>query len=111
MPADRLITITTETPGHRNDQGVYIPGQSVARRVWATRMDRSLEDVAEEGGQRDETRRDWRIRWRSDVAALAPSDMKVTDEGQDFDVQNMIEVTDEGRTRRRFLDVQGVYTT
>ena len=111
MPADRLITIGAGTPGHRNDQGVWVPGTTITFRVWATRKDRSLEDISGEGGMRNETRRDWRIRWRSDVATLALDTMTVTDGAQDFDVLNMIELTDDGRTRRRFLELQGVHTT
>ena len=111
MPADRLITINAGTPGHRNDQGVWVPGTTITFRVWATRKDRSLFDSAEEGGARNETRRDWRIRWRSDVATLSLDTMKVTDGVVIFDVLNMIELTDDGRSRRRFLELQGVHTT
>ena len=114
MPADRLITVNITTPGMRNQHGEYVEGATIAVRSWASRRDRSQEDIEQEGGTRDEVRRDWVIRWDSRIALTPPSRLAVEDSGVTFNVLNMVEVTRQGRApdlRRRFLDVQGVHTT
>ena len=115
MPADRLITVNVTGEGMRNQFGVFVPGTTTPLKVWASRWDRSQEDIEQEGGGADSTRRDWRIRWRSDVAEIPVSRLGVVDGAQTFEVINMVEVTRQGRNRadlrRRFLDLQGVYTT
>ncbi len=115
MPADRIITVTVSTEGTRDNQGNYVPGQVTAVGVWASRRDRSAEDIEQEGGTRDETRRDWRIRWDSRIADVPVSRISVVDGGQTFNVLNMTEVTrqrrNEANLRRRWLDLQGVHTT
>ena len=81
------------------------------------RRDLSAEDVAEEGGSRDEVRRDWRIRWDSRIAGTPADRLEVVEDGGlTFDVLNVVEVMRqrgrrEQNLRRRFLDIQGVYTT
>ena len=115
MPADRKLTINVTTPGMRNMHGEYVPGSTTAIAVWASRRDRSAEDVATEGGARGETRRDWRIRWDGRIALTPVSQLEVMDGGVSFNILKLIEVTRQGRgqpdLRRRFLDVQGVHTT
>ena len=58
MPADRIITVNVNTPGYRNEFGEFVPGGIAPIRTWGRRRDRSQEDIQEEGGARDETRRD-----------------------------------------------------
>ena len=115
MPADRKITINVATPGMRNEHGEFVPGTTIVIPAWASRRDRSAEDVATEGGARGETRRDWRIRWDKRIAAAPVTMLSVVDEGLMFNVLNMIEVVRQGRgqpdLRRRFVDLQGVHTT
>ena len=62
--------------------------------MWATRRDRSQEDKATEGGSRDETRRDWRIRWDERIANASTLNLEVVD-GATFTVTNMVEVTEQ----------------
>ena len=116
MPTDRLITVTVTEEGMRNQFGEYVPGATTAICTWASRRDRSQEDIAEESGTRDETRRDWRIRWDSRVADTPVSRLEVVDAGGwVWNVLNMVEVTNQGRgqaaLRRRFLDIQAVFST
>ena len=114
MPADRLVTVHVQTPGDYNQYGEYVEGAKVAIRTWATRRDRSQEDLHEEGGARDEARRDWRIRWDSRIASSSTLYLEVVDGTETFTISNMVEVTRQGRgqdLRRRFLDLQGVHST
>ena len=103
---DRLIILTVTTTS-RNQYGEAVESSS-DHRVWATRTDQSLEEMTEEGGDRDEGRRDWRIRWSSLFAGMQPSALSVTENGLTWNVINIIEVPD---MRRRFLDLQGVRST
>ena len=93
MPADRLITVNVIAEGQRNQYGEYVPGATTAFRTWATRQDLSQEDKEQEGGIRDETRRDWRIRWDSRIAVTPVSRLEVVDGGLTFNVLNLLEVT------------------
>lgn len=115
MPADRRIIVNVEALGTRNDQGEYVPGPVTAINVWASKRDKSQEDIQQEGGARNETRRDWVIRWDRRIALTPPSRLEVEDEGDTFNVLNLTEVTRRGRgqpdLRRRFLEIQGVFTT
>ena len=110
MPVDRIITVRTTTEGMRNEHGEFEPGVATDHTVWASRFDASLTDVAESGGSRGETLRDWRIRYRADFAAIAElSRVTVIDDGLTFNVQNLIEETGrDGITRRRWLRISGV---
>lgn len=115
MPADRLITVNVYAAGARNEHGIYEEGPLSQYRQWATRRDLTQEDIESEAGIRDSTRRDWRIRWDSRIARVKVVFLEVVDGGETFNVENMVEVTRGGRgrqdLRRRFLDIQGVYTT
>ena len=114
MPANRLITVHVQTPGDYNQYGEYVEGAKVAIRTWASRRDRTQEDIHEEGGVRDETRRDWTIRWDSRIANTSTLDLGVVDGEDTFTIANMVEETRRRGTqdlRRRFLTLQGVYTT
>ena len=115
MPADRLIEVNITTPGMRNQHGEYVEGATIAVRSWASRRDRSQEDIEQEGGTRDEVRRDWVIRWDSRIADVPVSMLSVVDGGVTFDALNVVELTRQGRgqadLRRRFLSIQGVFTT
>ena len=94
--------------------GEYVAGSTTAIAVWASKRDKSQEDIEQEGGTSTSTRRDWRIRWDRRIALTPVAMLDVVDEGLTFNVLNMVEVTRQGRgqadLRRRFLDVQGVHT-
>lgn len=111
MPPDRVITLRIRESGTRNDYGEYVPGQVTEHRAWATRIDKSLEDIATEGGQSNEIRRTFRIRWRRDIVDAAAGfldRLAVVENGQEFNVENLVEVED---GRRRFLDIEAVATS
>ena len=111
MPADRRITVQIQAPGMRNEHGRFVPGAVTALGVWASRRDVSQELKVERGGTRDETTRDWRIRWNSLIASSTTANLEVIDGAETFTINNMVEVTrrrGEVNLRRRFLDLQGI---
>ena len=114
MPADRRITINVSAEGRRDDQGVWVPGTVTPIAVWASRRDVGQERKLERQGTRDETSRDWRIRWNSRIA-LSPTSLLKVEDGETFTITNMVEVTEQRRgeqdLRRRFLDLQGIHGT
>ena len=95
MPAGRRITINVSTEGTRPPelQGEYVPGTITAIGVWATRRDVSQELKLERSGTRDETSRDWRIRWDARIALIPTNLLQVVDGGETFTITNMVEVT------------------
>ena len=114
MPADRLVIVQVATPGDYNQHGEYVEGAKVEIRTWASRRDRTQEDIHEEGGVRDEARRDWRIRWDSRIANSSTRDIAVVDGTETFTISNMVEVTRQRQgqdLRRRWIDLQGVHST
>ena len=119
MPIDRLIEITYTMLGRRNQQGIYEPGPTRRHRVWAQQKDIDLGHAVEEGGKRGERRRDWRIRWHEEIAGLPVSLLTVEDFSSmdnaghfiEWSVINMVEVNGRnGETRRRWLDLQAVWS-
>ena len=114
MPADRRITITVSEPGYRDPalQGEYVPGVVTSIGAWARRRDVSQELKIERQGSRDETSRDWRVRWDARIANTDNSLLKVEDGGDTFSIRNKVEVTEQGRgepdLRRKFLDLTGI---
>ena len=113
MPVDRIVTVSVVSPGMRDQHGEFVPGATAKHRVWATRFDQDLEDLNDEGGARTTGRRDWRVRWRRDIADITDlSTIEVQDGAQTWDVTNLVE--DMGRfgdVRRRWLRIQGVVST
>ena len=112
MPADRRITVNVSAEGYRDNTGEYVPGAVTPIAVWASRRDVSQERVLERGGTRDETSRDWRIRWNALIAKTANSLLKVEDEGETFSIRNMVEVIEQRGgapdLRHKFLDLTGI---
>ena len=89
-----------------------MPEAVTALGVWASRRDVGQERKVERQGTRDETSRDWRIRWDSRIALTSTSLLQVEDEGETFTVTNMVEVIEQRGApdlRRRFLDLQGIH--
>ena len=119
MPLDRLIEVTYLGIGSRNMYGEYIPPTPRKFRVWGTQKDLDLAHANEEGGQRGERRRDWRIRWHEEIAYSDTTLLTVDDftsrdaDGHHFvwSVVNMVEVNGRnGERRRRWLDIQGLWS-
>ena len=89
-----------------------MPGEFVDYPMWASRRDVSQERKVERQGTRDETSRDWRVRWDSRIANSPTSLLKVVDGGETFLITNMVEVTRQRGgpdLRRKFLDLQGIH--
>ena len=115
MPADRRITINVSTEGHRDEHGRSVLGAITPIGAWASRLDKTLTDIATEGGTRNQGRRTWRIRWDPRIANSPTRLLKVEDGALTFTISNMVEVTQQRRgepdLRRRFLDLEGLYET
>ena len=115
MTADRRIIVKVQGEGFRDPdlQGEFVPGAVTPIAVWASRRDVSQELKIEREGTRDETSRDWRVRWNSLIASSKTVNLKVVEGAETFQIINMVEVTQQGRgepdLRRRFLDLQGRY--
>ena len=113
MPADRRITINVSEEGTRNEHGEFVPGEVTPIAAWARRRDVGQERKIERQGTRDETSRDWRVRWDSRIASIPTSRLKVEDGGETFTVINMVEVTEQRGgapdLRRRWIDLQGIH--
>ena len=115
MAADRRITVNVSEPGYRDPalQGEWVPGTVTPINVWASRRDQSQELKVLSGGTRDETSRDWRVRWDSRIASSPVARLKVEDGGETFTITNMVEVTRQRRgepdLRRKWIDLQGVH--
>ena len=119
MPLDRLIEVTYLGVGTRNMYGEYITPAPRKHRVWANQKDRDLTHVIESGGKRGERRRDWRIRWHEEIAYADTSLLTVEDFTSEdvaghhivWSVVNMVEVEfRDGQRRRRWLDIQGLWS-
>ena len=112
MPADRRITVNLSEEGTRDEHGDYVPGAVTPIEMWASRQDVGQERKIERQGTRDETSRDWRIRWDSRIASSPTNLLKVEDGGVTFTIINMVEVMRQGQgqdLRRRFIDLQGIH--
>ena len=103
MPPDRIVTVRIRDEGTWNIYGEFEPGAVNEYRVWATRMDQSLVDDISGGGLRVIADKAFRLRWRADVAMTTPDRVEIVEDGQVYNVENIVEVKD---TRRRFLDIQ-----
>lgn len=111
MALDRRIQVVVESPGGFDNDGNPLPPVVVAHEVWATRFDQSLEQVISEGGQRNETRRSFRIRWSSAIAGQPPTSLSIVDGGISLDVVNIIEETSRGRSRHKWLRLEATVST
>ena len=117
MPADRRITVNLSAEGTRNQQGEYVPGAVTPIEMWATRRDVGQELKIERQGTRDETSRDWRIRWDSRIASSPTSLLKVEDGGGGIRGRlspspTWLKSRSNGGgqdIRRRFIDLQGIH--
>ncbi len=109
MPLDRRITVGIEERGSYVE-GEYVPGPRTDYPVWATRIDKELTDITEQGGlAADVVRRQWRVRWFAELAAALSSQVFITDEfGDEYQSDNLIEETDRGRHRRRWMLIEGL---
>ncbi len=113
MPADRQITVNVYGPYTRNQDNEEVRGELTPIPVWASRRDRSQEDIQQEGGSLTSIRRDWRVPYDARYAETPTLLLEVVDGAFTFDVVNMIEVTrqrGQPDLRRRFVDIQGRHT-
>ena len=103
---DRVILISIESPGHRDENDEWVPGAPAVFRRWATRLDVSTADVEEEAGVYTAARRSWIVRWFRELAETLPNFVSVFEGSIRFNCTGVVEVFPE--RRRRFLKVEGV---
>ena len=106
---DRIITVNTMLVTF-NDFGE----QEIIRtpfRCWARVYDLDRERQAEEGSIRDTGRRDWEIRWITQIAVTPAGQLEVVDDGVTWNVLSFFELTRAGRDnpdlRRRKMRLEG----
>ena len=114
MPADRrsLFSSRLRDTGTQTFRRVGAWGGHAYRSV-GHQAGRGPGTQARRGGARDETSRDWRIRWNSRIALSPTNQLKVEDEGESFIITNMVEVIEQRGApdlRRKFLDLQGIHS-
>ena len=109
MPYDRLITVNLMTVDF-NQYGEQVTVKTPYR-CWARVFDLDREAQAQEGTIRDSGRRDWAIRWLSEIAAQPASGLEVVDGGVTWTVLSFFELTRAGRDRpdlrRRMMRIEG----
>lgn len=113
MPADRRIQVNVYGPYTRDHNNEEVRGALTPIPMWASRRDKSQEDIQQEGGSLTTIRRDWRVRWDKRYIYTPTLLLEVVDEGLIYDVLNMVEVVGQRKgqdLRRRFVDIQGRHT-
>ena len=79
MPLDRRISVKRVRTG-RDEHGEAVEKVLLDTSVWADVVDPDLETIAQEGrGTSAVIRRNYRVRWRSDLAQAIPSEITVKD--------------------------------
>ncbi len=74
--------------------------------VWATRLDASLLDAAQAGGQLDTAARTYVVRWRREIAEATASQIFVIEGTATLSATNIVEQARERDARRRFLRIE-----
>ena len=108
MPGlDRRIVVRVVVTGV-NDFGEYTE-TTTDFPMWAGVADLSAFDVEQQGGQFTNRLRKWMVRWRSEIAAadIGTSQLRVIDDGLEYNVTNLVRQQD-GRARRRMMLIEGV---
>ena len=108
MPFDHVITLAYESPGERNAEGIYVPGEITTARFWVEVEDGGTEDQLDDGGGTLTINlQTLRLRWNTAIALSSPTQITVTDSYGRVLTVLAVRADDE---RRRFieLDVSGV---
>ena len=108
MPTDRVLTIRVTPGDYVNDVWTWAPSQDY--RVWASQLDPAGQtDEIEllERGVLSHLKRRWRVRW---FAALMSGNLRTLEiyevaNNAKWNVIERIEVTNDGRQRRRWVDL------
>ena len=73
---------------------------------WATRLDASLLDAAQAGGQLDSAARTYVIRWRREIAEATASQISVLEGTAILSATNIAENARDRDERRKFLRIE-----
>ena len=76
--------------------------------LWATRIDKTNEDIEQAGGSLGVTTRDYIVRFDARIAASLASELGVVDGPLTLEVTNWTEASGERVERRRFIRIQAV---
>ena len=105
MPGlDRRITVRRSV----SDFNIYGEPETIVTDwpSWATRLDASLLDAAQAGGQLDTASRTYIIRWRREIAEATASQIFVIEGTATLNATNIVEQVRERDARRRFLRIE-----
>ena len=105
---DRIITVNVVSSGF-NEYGEQ-EDTKTPYRCWARVYDLDREAQALEGSIRDSGRRDWAIRWLSQIASQPATGLEVVDDGVTWTVLSYFELTRNGNRpdlRRRMMRIEG----
>lgn len=105
MPTlDRRITVRRSVSGF--DDFGEVETVNTDWPVWATRLDASLLDAAQAGGQLDTAARTYVVRWRREIAEATASEISVIEGSTTLSATNVAEGGRDRDPRRRFLRIE-----
>ena len=107
MALDRKIVVQ-RNDGSRNRFGEYVDNWVDVATTWATKLDDSLDRELAPEGVRTYFDRRYRVRWSATLAALDPATARIMDESQAQSITDIGEWTDDGKLRRKLLDISVV---
>ena len=107
MPLDRKIVVQRNA-GMRNQHGEFVDDWQDVATVFATKLDDQLDREVLSEGLRTYFDRKFRVRWSATLAALDPSRTRIMDGTETLTITEIGEWTDDGKLRRKFLDISVV---
>ena len=112
MPVlDRRITINITGPDRRNQYGEFVPGLVVPFPRWATRIDKTNEDIEQAGGVLGIAERDFIVRYDYRILSASLADLSVVDGPLTLNVTNVTEAAGDRAERRKFMRIQATGET
>ena len=107
MPVlDRRITINITGPDRRNQFGEFVPGLVVPFPRWATRIDKSNEDIEQAGGVLGIVERDFIVRYDYRILSAPLPTLSVIDGPLTLNITNIVESAGDRAERRKFMRIQ-----
>ena len=99
---NRVVTVSVEAEGTRDENGRYVPGPVTDYRVWAVQTAAGSTDYETSEGTRIAQIVRWTIRYTAEIALARTDRVTITDEnGFVWDPESIAE----SQRRRRYLDI------